>query len=66
MDATAKAGLKALLRANHLRIVAYGVCTPGKPEDWRQLFEFARELRIPTLVSEPSAEQLDLVEQLAD
>lgn len=66
MDATAKAGLKALLRASRIRIVAYGVCTPGKPEDWRQLFEFAREMRIPTLVSEPSAEQLDLVEQLAD
>lgn len=66
MDAAAKAGLQALLKANRMRIAAYGVCTPGKPEDWRQLFEFAREMGIPTLISEPGPDQLDLVEQLAD
>ena len=66
MDETARAGLKAMLRTHGIRIAAYGCCTPGKPEDWRRLFEFAREMGIPTIVSEPAPEQLDLVEQLAD
>lgn len=66
MDAAARAGLRALLRQHRMTIAAYGVCTPGKPEEWRQLFEFAREMRIPVIVSEPQPEQLDLVEQLAD
>jgi sugar phosphate isomerase/epimerase len=66
MDAATRAGLKALLRRHRTRIAAYGCCTPGKPEDWRQLFEFAKEMKIPTIVSEPAPNQLDLVEQLAD
>ena len=66
MDAATRQGLKAMLRQHRTRIAAYGCCTPGKPEDWRRLFEFAREMGIPTIASEPRSEQLDLVEKLAD
>lgn len=66
MDAATRASLRALLRRHRMTIAAYGVCTPGNPEDWRQLFEFAREMRIPTIVSDPRPEQLDFIEQLAD
>jgi sugar phosphate isomerase/epimerase len=66
MDAETREGLKQLLRAHRLRISAYGVCTPGKAEDWTKLFDFAKDMGIPILVSEPAPDQLDLVEKLAD
>jgi len=54
------------LRDAGVRLVNYGVITPGGgEEEWRKVFEFARDMDIETIMSEPKAEQLDLVDQLA-
>jgi sugar phosphate isomerase/epimerase len=55
-DGVAKAGLRA---------VAFGVTGLGKNEaDDRKTFEFARKMGIGTIVSEPDAASMDVIEKL--
>lgn len=58
--------LKELLKAKNIQVLSYGVASPGKDSDWIELFEFAKELEIPVIISEPPYHLLDLVESLAD
>lgn len=58
--------LKKLLKSKNIEVLSYGVVTPKSEADWKELFSFAKELGISTLISEPSYVQLDLVEKLAD
>jgi len=54
------------LKERGLRLVAYGVVDMGKDEgSMRAVFDFAKRLAIPTIVSEPEFEALPLVERLA-
>lgn len=49
-----------------LRLVAYGVVDVGRDEEtMRRVFDFAKRLRIPTVVAEPEFEALPLVERMA-
>ena len=60
-----KEQVKAKLDEAGIKIFAFGVV--GMPEDEagaRKLFEFAKEMNIPTLVSEPKESQFDLVDKL--
>jgi sugar phosphate isomerase/epimerase len=58
--------MKELLTANGMKVNAYGVAVPQDSAGWKQLFDFAKDMGIGVITSEPSFEQLDLVEQLAD
>jgi sugar phosphate isomerase/epimerase len=58
--------MKDLLRKYDITLVSAGVVTCNNEEDWRNLFDFARDMGIQTITSEPRAEDLDLVESLAD
>jgi len=66
MDKQKRQQLKELLQKYGIKPLSYGVVSPEKEEDWKELFEFAKELNIPVLISEPNYHLLDLVEQLAD
>lgn len=58
--------IKNLLKSKNIQVLSYGVISPGKEADWIQLFEFAKELGVQVIISEPPYHLLDLVESLAD
>jgi len=57
--------VKAKLQETNMSIVAFGVVgIPENEAEARKLFEFAKEMGIGTLTSEPKAEQFDLIDNL--
>lgn len=65
MDAATKKQVKNLLDHFGIKLINYGVATCKTNEDWENLFEFAHDMGIETINSEPASEDLDLVEKLA-
>ncbi|MFT4031732.1 MAG: sugar phosphate isomerase/epimerase [Siphonobacter sp.] len=65
MDATTRAAVKEMIKHRKLKLVAYGVITPKTDEDWKILFEFAKEMGIQNINSEPSLAQIPMVGALA-
>ena len=65
-DSAAREAMKTLLEKNGLTLVNYGVVTGHSPEEWDQLFAFAKEMGIETINSEPKPEQMDYVDSLAN
>jgi len=49
-----------------LHLVNYGVVGGTNEGEWRALFEFAKDMGIETIVSEPGPDDLDLVENLCE
>jgi sugar phosphate isomerase/epimerase len=66
MDQATRDKLKELLAANGMKVKAYGVVVPEDSAGWVKLFDFARDMGIEVLTSEPGEAELDLVENLAD
>jgi sugar phosphate isomerase/epimerase len=66
MDQETRDKVKELLNARGIKLNAYGVAVARDEEGWRQLFDFAKDMGIGVITSEPQADQLDLVEQLSD
>ncbi len=66
MDAATRQAVKKLVKDKGLTIVAYGVVTPKSDEDWTALFEFAKDMGVININSEPSAAQVPLVRKLAE
>jgi len=57
--------VKAKLQETNMSIVAFGVVgIPENEAEARKLFEFAKEMGIGTLASEPKVEQFDLIDNL--
>ena len=65
-DAKARQAMKDLLKKNGLTLVNYGVVTPKTKDEWIQLFEFAKDMGIQTINSEPRPPEMDLVDSLAN
>lgn len=59
-----KAILKALKKKG-VELCAFGVVNGNSEEEWKQLFEFAKAMGIKVINSEPKAEFLPLIGQLA-
>jgi sugar phosphate isomerase/epimerase len=57
--------IKNLLRKYDIQAVAYGVVTASN-EDWPAVFEFAKDLGIGIITTEPNPNQFDLVEKLCE
>ncbi|HUS00582.1 MAG TPA: sugar phosphate isomerase/epimerase [Chitinophagaceae bacterium] len=55
-----------LLRKKGIKIVSYGVVTPNTENDWLQLFEFAKGMKLKQFASEPDPKFIPLVSKLAD
>ena len=61
------AAVVAKLQAKGIRMVSYYYHElPGDEAACRKIFEFARKLGIETFLSEPKAENLDMIERLCD
>lgn len=66
MSAATRLKVKEKLSDAGLELVNYGVVGAGDEAGWRALFEFAKDMGIETIVSEPMKEHMDLVEALCD
>lgn len=66
MDEKSRQKMKDLLQKYDIKLISSGVVTCKNDEEWEDLFKFAKEMEIQTITSEPKAEDLDLVETLAD
>src|SRR4030042_902541 len=66
MDQETRVKMKELLAANRMKLNAYGVTSPKDTAGWKKLFDFAKDMGIGVITSDPRLDQLDLVEQLAD
>ena len=58
--------IKRKLKDAGVKMVNYGVITVKGEEQWRQLFDFAKDMGIETIVSEPRAEDFDLLDKLTE
>lgn len=65
MNADTRKKVKDLLNSKGIKVVAYGVVTGKNEEEWRKIFEFANEMGIGVINSEPKLEDLDMVNKLA-
>ncbi len=66
MDQPTRQKVLELAESKGISIVACGVVVCDTNAEWDQLFEFAKEMGIRTITSEPALDQLDYVEKLAD
>jgi sugar phosphate isomerase/epimerase len=66
MDADTRAKVLDYLKKQGVTLISYGVVETRSPEDWRKIFDFAKAMKLHTLVSEPRDAQIPLVSSLAD
>lgn len=66
MDKSTQREILQLCSKHGIKILSYGVINGKNEADWDAIFKFAKEMGIPTILSEPKLEQLDLVERLAN
>lgn len=64
MNAVTRQKVREKLAANGIGLVNYGVVTPRSAPEWKTLFEFAKEMRIETIVSEPEQKDLEMIDTL--
>ncbi|GAA4237965.1 hypothetical protein GCM10022291_26600 [Postechiella marina] len=56
--------LKALLKKYKVKVVSYGVISLKKEKDWIHLFEFAKDMKIKTIITEPAQDQIATIDKL--
>ncbi|SEK95623.1 sugar phosphate isomerase/epimerase family protein [Parapedobacter koreensis] len=66
MDAEKRKAILKALKKKKVKLCAFGVVNGTTDEEWRQLFEFAKAMDIKVINSEPNAEFLPLIGQLAN
>ena len=66
MDAATRQAVKKMIKDRGLTLVAYGVISPKTDEDWKALFEFAKDMGILNINSEPTPEQMPMVRKMAE
>ena len=66
MNAETKKKIKDKLAQSGIELINYGVVTPAESTEaeWRKLFDFAKDMGIETIVSEPNEDAFDLLDKL--
>ena len=64
LDAATRRKVLDKLKASGVKLVNYGVANAGDEAGWRRLFDFAKAMGIKTIVAEPGAAQLDMIDRL--
>ena len=65
LSADDRKSIKKKLTESGVKLVNYGVCDlPKKEADSRKVFEFAKEMGIETIVSEPSEDAMEMLDKL--
>jgi len=57
--------LKDLLKSHNMQMVAMGVISPNKKQDWIDAFKLAKEFNLSYITAEPKKEFWDIVDSLA-
>jgi len=58
--------MKEILKKNDIKLINYGVVKADSIEEWKEIFDFAKEMGIETLTAEPTPEQMDDIGKLCD
>ena len=66
MDTQTRQKLKDLLDSKGIRLINYGVAGANSTEEWNQLFGFAYDMGIETIMINPRAVHFDLIEELCE
>ncbi len=66
MEADKKKKVLDYLAAKNVKLIDFGVYTPEGYEGWKALFDFAKEMGISNIVSEPAKEDLAMVAKLCE
>jgi sugar phosphate isomerase/epimerase len=66
MDAVTRKKVVELIKSKNMKLANYGVVDAKTPEDWTAIFEFAKDMKIETIVTEATASQLDFIEPLCE
>jgi sugar phosphate isomerase/epimerase len=56
--------VKQMLKDKGMTLTCYGVITPGNEQEWRKLFDFAKEMGFENIVSEPPEQDLPMIDKL--
>lgn len=65
MNAEKRQIVKLLLNKYNVQLLAYGVVSGESEEEWKNIFEFAKDMGIQIINSEPKPQFLDLINQMA-
>jgi sugar phosphate isomerase/epimerase len=65
-DEATRSEMQRLLESHGIELVAYGVVRGNNEEEWRRIFDFAREMGVETITANPDPEHLDFLEQMCD
>ncbi|WP_353131129.1 sugar phosphate isomerase/epimerase family protein, partial [Parapedobacter pyrenivorans] len=65
MDAEKRKAILKALKKKGVKLYAFGVVNGDNEAEWKQLFEFAKAMGIKVINSEPKAEFMPLIGQLA-
>jgi sugar phosphate isomerase/epimerase len=58
--------MKQLLESHGIDLVAYGVVSARSEEEWKQIFDFARDMGVGTITANPNPAHLDFLEQMCE
>lgn len=65
MDEKTRKEVKKLLKTKSIELVAYGVVSGKNKTDWESLLNFAQDMGIKVITSEPKLKDLDMINKLA-
>ena len=57
--------VKQLMDSLGIKFSAFGVVTPKTPGEWKQTFEFAKDMNIPLITASPMKDQWDTINTMA-
>jgi len=58
--------VKQMLKDAGLTLTCYGVITPGNEQEWRKVFDFAKDMGFETIVSEPPESAMEMIDKLCN
>lgn len=65
MDKATREKLKKMLADNNVKMISYGVVNCKTEDEWKQMFEFAKDMGLDVINTEPPYEQVPLIDSLA-
>lgn len=65
LNADDRKAVKHLMDSLGVAFSAFGVVTPKTPAEWKQTFEFAKEMNIPLITASPLKNQWDTINTMA-
>ncbi|MDR2462568.1 MAG: DUF1080 domain-containing protein [Verrucomicrobiales bacterium] len=61
----AREKIREKLRSAGVTLVSYGVVNAGGEQDWRKIFDFAKDMKLQWITTEPPVDKLPMLDKLA-